>query len=263
LSYVQGLPVEITRAREPVLAKVLSHLPDEILSALAHGLERHAGRLEAGRLYSDYDGGGCAVGVMLRELSPAEYEQGRLQFWARRRRHRSVLTERVPFEPSLVTRLSHVEMCFDRTAFTLCEHVGGEDVRAAANTTGRWIAEECRQQLRTRSRAGHGGFFVPEEWLSARREHRTAPGRAPVASLPALTRMRRVAAHDGREVVVTLARKRALPRPMPAPIATSMRRVTAADGREVVVKLPGKGAVQQPTPALPRPTPAPALALAA
>ena len=64
------------REREPVLDKVLSHLPDELLSALAYGLERHAGRLEAGRLYSDYDGGGCAVGVMLREMSPEPTARG-------------------------------------------------------------------------------------------------------------------------------------------------------------------------------------------
>jgi hypothetical protein len=218
LSGVQGLPADIARSREPVLARVLSHLPDDVLSALAHGLERHAGRLEVGRLYADYDGGGCAVGVMLRELTPSEYDRGRLHFWARRHRHRSVLSERVKFERSLVTRLSHVEMCFDRTALTLCEHAEAEDVRTAANATGRWMAEECRQQLRARSRSGQSGFFVPQEWLMERRERRRLRHRSPLPSLPAITRMRRVTAHDGTEIVVRLPGKQVAPKRPSAPL---------------------------------------------
>jgi hypothetical protein len=210
---VQGLPAHIARSREPVLARVLSHLPDDVLSALSHGLECHAGRLEVGRLYGEYDGGGCAVGVMLRELSPSEYEQGRLQFWARRRRHRSVLSEQVPFERSVVTRLSHVEMCFDRTALTLCEAADAQDVRTAANATGRWMAEECRQQLRARSRAGDGRFFVPQEWVTERRDRS-----AHLPSLPTIARMRRVTAHDGTAIAVTLPGRRMAAERSPAPM---------------------------------------------
>jgi hypothetical protein len=203
-----------------VLARVLSHLPDDVLSALAHGLERHAGRLEPGRLYGDYDGGGCAVGVMLRELSPSEYERGRLQFWARRRRHESVLTERVPFDRSVVTRLSHVEMCFDRTASTLCEHAEAEDPETAANATGRWMAEGCREHLRARSGAGDRGFFVPEEWLGGARAQRPARSPSQMPSLSRITRIRRVATHDGGEISVTVPAKRPHQSPAfaPAPV---------------------------------------------
>jgi hypothetical protein len=201
-----------------VLARVLSHLPDDVLSALAHGLERHAGRLEPGRLYGDHDGGGCAVGVMLRELSPSEYERGRLQFWARRRRHESVLTERVPFDRSVVTRLSHVEMCFDRTASTLCEHAEAEDPETAANATGRWMAEGCREHLRARSRAGDRGFFVPEEWLAGARDRRQARRWSQLPSLSTMARTRRIATHDGGEISITVPSKRVRPQYTPAPM---------------------------------------------
>lgn len=214
---MQGLPAHIARTREPVLARVLSHLPDDFLSALAHGLERHAGRLEPGRLYGDYDGGGCAVGVMLRELSPSEYARGRIRFWARRHRHHTVLTERVRFDRSLVTRLSHVEMCFDRTASALCEHAEAEHPETAANATGRWMAEGCREHLRARRRAGHAGFFVPEEWLAGAREQRPA-GRSQMPSLAAMKRMRRVATHDGGEISVTVPVKRVRTDHVPAPM---------------------------------------------
>jgi hypothetical protein len=188
---VQGLPTDIVRAREPVLEKVLSHLPDEVLSALAHGLERHAGQLEAGRLYADYDGGGCAVGVMLRELSPSSYQQGRIQFWLRRRRHASVLTERVDFDRGVVTRLSHVETCFDLTAAALVESAPETGTRVAANATGRWMAEGCRQQLRARN----SGFYFPKEWVTPRPRRLLPP-------LPLSTARRRMVAHDGTERLV-------------------------------------------------------------
>jgi len=159
-----ALPAEVIGFREHVVSKALSHLSDEILSALALGLERHAGRLVAGRLYDEYEGGGCAVGVMLRELSPAAYTRGRVHFWACHRRHHSVLAARTQLEPSVLTRLSHIEMCFDSTAMAMRERAPEVDARAAANATGRWVAELCREQLRARAGAGEAGFFVPAEW---------------------------------------------------------------------------------------------------
>jgi hypothetical protein len=242
---VQGLPTHIARAREPVLASVLSHLPDEMLSALAYGLERHAGRLQAGHLYADYDGGGCAVGVMLRELSPSVYQEGRLRFWARRRRHASVLTEHVSLERSLVTRLSHVEMCFDRTAMTLCEQVEEGDKATAANATGRWMAEQCREELRARSRAGHVGFFVPEDWQAPKPRRQRAAARQQLAlpaALPAMTRLRRMTAHDGTQTLVSVPARRRGAQPASA---TRERRVRTHHGSEVRVAL-GAGAVLRP-----------------
>jgi hypothetical protein len=201
---VQGLPTDIVRAREPVLAKVLSHLPDELLSALAHGLERHAGHLEAGRLYAGYDGGGCAVGVMLRELSPSSYRQGRIQFWVRRRRHESVLTERVDFERAVITRLSHIETCFDLTAAAVSERAPETSAQVAANATGRWMAEGCRAQLRARRSA----FYFPAEWAAPRRRSLLPP-------LRISTKRRVVVAHDGTERFVTV--------PSPRPVALQRR----------------------------------------
>jgi hypothetical protein len=207
-----------------------------MLSALAHGLERHDGRLQVGRLYADYDGGGCAVGVMLRELSPAAYREGRVRFWARRHRHHSVLTERVPLEPSLVTRLSHVEMCFDRTAITLCEQVAEDDEATAANATGRWLAEQCREQLRARNRDGKSGFFVPEEW---QRPRRRIARRAP---LTAMTAVRRMTAHDGTHRIVSVRSRQRTARLAPV---TAERRITARDGSQVRVAV-GSGRVLRP-----------------
>ncbi len=194
------LPQPVARYREPVLDQALSHLPDELLSALALGLERHAGRLIAGRLYDGYDGGGCAVGVMLRELSPADYRRGRLHFLVRRHRHRSVLTERTRFEPALVTRLSHLEMCFDRTTVSLSEHTGDPDLPGAANATGRWMAERCRRRLRARN----PGFFVPEAWQPQG-----------IVRPRAFTATRRMTGHDGAVMPVLVPRHGSHTVPLP------------------------------------------------
>jgi hypothetical protein len=215
-SYIDSLPSHVLRAREPVLAKTLSHLPDELLSALAHGLERHAGRLEAGRLYADHDGGGCAVGVMLRELSPADYRHGRVHFWIRRHRRRSVLNEEVDFERSLVTRLSHVEMCFDGTALACRDDAPEADLGAAANATGRWMAERCREELRTRCRDGHSEFFVPEEWQT--------PATPPRPS----TRVRQMVGSDGTVRVLTIAAPRAPAEADPGPMQERLELALAA-----------------------------------
>jgi hypothetical protein len=195
---VHQLPAPVARHREHVLDMVLGHLPDELLSALALGLERHAGRLIAGQLYDAHDGGGCAVGVMLRELSPSAYRTGRVRFRVRRHRHRSVLTERTDFDHSLLTRLSHIEMCFDRTAVSLSEHTGAPDLPAAANATGRWMAEACRRRLRTRNR----GFFVPEDWRP--RSMHLGPERWRPARTQVLTGARRLTGHDGAVTSVVL-----------------------------------------------------------
>lgn len=194
------LPAHVAQAREPIVTKVLSHLPDELVSALAHGLERHAGRLTVGRLYQDHDGGGCAVGVMLRELTPSAYSEGRLRFLVRRRLHRSVLTEQVELERSVVTRLSHVEMCFDQTAKAMCEYMPETDLSAAADATGRWMAELCREQLRARNRAGQVGFFVPDDWQVQHTADDPGPQQQPghVALAPALiTHIRKAVSRDG------------------------------------------------------------------
>jgi hypothetical protein len=147
-----------------------------------------------------------------------------------------VLTERVSFDRSLVTRLSHVEMCFDRTAMTLCEEVEDGDVATAANATGRWMAEQCREQLRARSRAGNSGFFVPEEWQRSRRQITRR------ASLPAVTGLRRITGQDGTPRLVPVRSRLRTRRLAPA---TAERRVTARDGSQVRVAV-GAGCVLRP-----------------
>ena len=64
------LPEDLARERGTVLAGVLRELPSELLVALLHGLRRHADCLVAGKLTTRE--GGCAVGVMLRELGPQQ-----------------------------------------------------------------------------------------------------------------------------------------------------------------------------------------------
>jgi hypothetical protein len=167
---------------------------------------------------------------MLRELSPAEYQRGRLLFWLRRHRHRSILTERVNFERSLVTRLSHVEMWFDRTTRTLSEQVPDADTGAAANATGRWMAEACRAQLRDRNLAGHVGFFVPREWQTIISSSSDA---AVDSRRPAI---RRLMAHDGTVKLVA----EPLQRRHQAPVLTlnTSRRLLAHDGTVTRVTVP-------------------------
>ena len=108
-----GLPAEFRAERGPVLRRTLRGLPDDWLSALVRGIDRAGPRLAKARLFRGPDGG-CAVGVMLRELEPDRYGARGPRFWllhAWRRRVRWYrgLARRHP-------RLQHLEWTFDRAS---------------------------------------------------------------------------------------------------------------------------------------------------
>jgi hypothetical protein len=116
---------------------------------------------------------------------------------------------------------------------TLCEQVEEGDKTTAANATGRWMAEQCREQLRARSRAGKSGFFVPEEWQRSRRQI------ARRLSVPGMTGLRRITGQGGAQRLVPVRSRLRAHRLVPA---TTERRVTTRDGSEVRVAL-GAGCV--------------------
>src|SRR3954471_18222441 len=113
---------ETVAERTPTLRRTLRGLPDTMLAALVRALENHVHELVPGRLFRDRSGGGCAVGLMLRELDPERYESGSaLRFWLRDRWRR-----RAHSYPELAgnPRLRHLEWIFDRSV---------EELRAAGS----------------------------------------------------------------------------------------------------------------------------------
>jgi hypothetical protein len=136
--------------RVPALRRSLRGLPDPLLAALAAGLERHGHALVAGRLFRSPSGGGCAVGVMLRELEPERFERGGLRFWLREgwRRRASSYGSDWCASP----RVRHLEWIFDGAVATLRDD-GRRSRREAAVAVGRWILAHARAELSWRSLA--------------------------------------------------------------------------------------------------------------
>jgi hypothetical protein len=135
--------------RRQMLRRTLRGLPDAQLAALATGLERHEQQLVAGRLFKSTGGGGCAVGVMLRELD-AVPNRGTAAFWLRDRWRRSVTSYR---EMERQPRLRHLEWGFD-AAVELLRGAGVKRAEAVA-AVGRWLRElagyEVAWRAQTRS----------------------------------------------------------------------------------------------------------------
>ena len=149
----QGTPVESQPVwqevveRTPILRRTLRSLPDSMLAALVRSLEKHRHELMPSRLFRDPEGGGCAVGMMLRELDPERYEsRSPLRFWLRdrwRRRARSY--------PELASnpRLRHLEWLFDSSVRDVLGARGPEQ-RRASTAVGGWILREARAELKWR-----------------------------------------------------------------------------------------------------------------
>lgn len=134
---------EAVAERTPTLRRTLRGLPDAMLTALIRALEKHRHDLVPGRLFRDRGGGGCAVGLMLRELDPERYESGStLRFWLRDRWRR-----RAHSYPELARnpRLRHLEWIFDRSVKELAP--GARRRRSAAAAVGAWILREARLEL--------------------------------------------------------------------------------------------------------------------
>jgi hypothetical protein len=142
---------EAVEESTPILRRTLRGLPDAMLAALVRALEKHVHELVPGRLFRDRNGGGCAVGLMLRELDPERYESpSALRFWLRdrwRRRARSY--------PELARnpRLRHLEWLFDRSVKELAARRPGSEGHATFRV-GSWILSEARRELDWRRARG-------------------------------------------------------------------------------------------------------------
>jgi hypothetical protein len=145
---VPYLPEELVAERGPVLRRALRGLPDEALDALVRGVDRSGDRLAAGRLFRG-SRGGCAVGVMLRELEPEVYAVSGPRFWLlhswrRRVRWYAGMAKRNP-------RFQHLEWTFDRAAKALWNGGrSGLSQREAASAIGRWFRHEAVAELEWR-----------------------------------------------------------------------------------------------------------------
>lgn len=130
------IPPAIAAERKPILDRTLRHLPDAVLDAMRRGLDRHDGRLQPGKLFSKE--GGCAVGVMLRELFPSHRaDRGLLD---RLRPPRESIVDEHPRLARSLPRLPHIEIWFDATIRICREHDPSRSVAEWAQAVGRWCA---------------------------------------------------------------------------------------------------------------------------
>ncbi|MDQ3572945.1 MAG: hypothetical protein M3383_08815 [Actinomycetota bacterium] len=160
------IPDEVIFDRAPVLTRALQGLPDEMLTAMVAGIEAHADDLVPGRLYGESTDGGCAVGVMLRELHP-RHGLGRLRFRLRERNAWGVgaypkLAMRYP-------RLRHVELAFDTTIERTLETSPELSERDAARAAGIWFSSEAQAELARRRWTTGAGDHGPSAPVAALR----------------------------------------------------------------------------------------------
>jgi hypothetical protein len=139
-----GIPEAVVAERGPVLRRALRGLPDAALEALVRGLDRSGDRLAAGKLYRG-SRGGCAVGVMLRELDPDTYAARGPRFWLlhswrRRVRWYAGLAKANP-------RFQHLEWTFDRAAKATWKSGSGLSPTESAAAVGRWFRDEAVAEL--------------------------------------------------------------------------------------------------------------------
>jgi hypothetical protein len=134
--------------RLPVLRRTLRGMPNQMLEALAAGLDKHGDELVTGRLFTSPGGGGCAVGVMLQELDPERFAGRGLRFWLRDRWRRGARSYRgsLPRNP----RLKHLEWIFDDAAELIRRSRPGTSGPVAANAAGRWVRQAAERELRWR-----------------------------------------------------------------------------------------------------------------
>ena len=120
-----------------MLHRALRTLPVALLEPLLRGLRRHADALVPGHLVTG--DGGCAVGMMLRELEPP-----------RRSRYRQAsIHESRPELAAAYPRLHHIEIVFDVTCRRLREEavMDTDDVPRAV---GLWMAAETQSEINMR-----------------------------------------------------------------------------------------------------------------
>jgi hypothetical protein len=140
----QLLPPDLARERGAVLHRALRELPVWLLEPLLVGTRRHADALVPGSLYGDDGVSGCAVGMMLNELSGPQPRRRRF-----RRRPSPTIHEEAPDLARDHPRLGHIEFIFDRTCKALRERLGLTDYEAAG-MVGLWMAAEVQAEINLR-----------------------------------------------------------------------------------------------------------------
>lgn len=131
------LPAADAAQRRQTLQAIARHLSDPVLEALGAALARHADDLVPGRLYTR--DGGCAVGVMLRDMFPATCGAA-APAWSRARRRYTVRQETGDLFGADTIRLEHVECCFDKTCRAVRRHNRRMRRGEAARLVGLWMA---------------------------------------------------------------------------------------------------------------------------
>lgn len=150
------LPQSLARERGLLLHRALRELPLPLLEPMLSGLRRNADALMPGSLYGE-DGGGCAVGMMLREISerppapgeaPRRRSLGRL--WPGRLRFQSpTIREARPELARANPRLAHLELIFDVTCGAMADGLGLTSCEAA-RSVGLWMAAETQAEINLR-----------------------------------------------------------------------------------------------------------------
>jgi len=152
IPFLTPLPPEIVGERSVILHRALRGLPLTLLEPLVRGLRRHADSLVPGRLVAG--NGGCALGMMLRELAsdPSRQETGALPPRRRRRgasARDSSIYERWPQLAKAYPRLSHVEIIFDATCNELVQRTDLSE-HDIPRMVGLWMAAETQSEINMR-----------------------------------------------------------------------------------------------------------------
>lgn len=154
---IAPLPSDLARERGAVLHRALRGLPVTLLEPLLQGLRRHCDLLMPGHLVT-YDGGGCAVGLMLNEIATSpEWQTAdgvppprRRSFW------RDVsIYDTWPEIAASHPRLHHIEIVFDVTCSELRER-GSISEADIPRAVGLWMAAETQSEINMRHLEGAG-----------------------------------------------------------------------------------------------------------
>lgn len=136
-------PAGIDGALVTAVRRSLQRLPDKLLLAMVRGLRSNADDLAPGALFRRRDGGGCAVGVTLRELAPDAFQFGRIEFWLWRRWRRGVEADVARRFP----QLQQLQRLFD-DAVREIEEISCDG--QAAKAVGLWFAASAEAELQAR-----------------------------------------------------------------------------------------------------------------
>ena len=156
------VPIEVGKDRAAVLHRALRNLPVELLEPLLDGLRRYADSLAPGNV-DDGHGGGCAIGMMLREISDdprlADLCDPPPRRVPRFKRGPSVY-HRWPALAKAQPRLLHIETLFDSTCAGLRAE-GDVPEDQVPRAVGLWMAAETEAEINLRHLEAHSASESP------------------------------------------------------------------------------------------------------